>query len=408
MTALEGEGDGRLVTKQEGRARGAERIANREGEGDGDGEGLAGSPVLLEAHPVSDAGHARLRALSVLASALALSLTAHAQRRSPAHPQPPRVIHLESFGCPIGRPYVPFDWVVAPPGPCDGALLAAACGAEAPVAGTCPTVSEVASQLGADALASCTPSAALLPAAEALYQDPAQLAAAYVPYRRLADVAALRTLALYRAGRAAIRLSRYANAIDALGTFLGSGPTPAALRETAARYLVAEVLAYDDLDENGVPDEDFPEARLRTPFLPDAPWARALAIATVRELDVQQRTSDGARARAAVRARWPDVTDADFAPLPVLDHGDGGFDVGALRSHPLHIETLAPCAPSTGAVLSVRVTIAMGGTVPHAEVTPPGPTATCVAAAIERLHVTPPEGGVVMREGVVVYAPRVP
>jgi hypothetical protein len=308
------------------------------------------------------------------------------------------------FSC-SGALEPPLDWVVAPTA-CAGDSLARACGLESGSdAGACREVATVAETLTDAQLAQCRPSAELLAAANWYYDDlshPESRERAYVLYRALVTVPWLRSIALYRAARAAVRLDRYDEAVAYFGELFEGPPLPAALRAIAMRVLVEQVLTREDFDLDTRRDRDYPEARVGAPFLPDRPWAREAALAAYAQLRSWPDTSMADRLRSAIHARWPDIGDAAFpAPRPPID-GEGDFDGWALRESVRRGE-FASCAPATGAVLTVHFTIADGASHGEATVTPAGPTATCVERAFEAARASPPSGGDASRDGVVVF-----
>ncbi len=250
--------------------------------------------------------------LAAVAVWLACAAVAQAQRR---------VIHLESTHCGLARPRQPLDWVITPEDPCPGATLLRLCGG-ATTPGACPPIADAAASLGDAGVDRCAPDPALLPAADALYGDfePASLPAALRLYRVLARVPSVRTLALFRAARSATRLSRYADAARTFAELLDTGVGGPLREVTVAQY--AGVLVYDDHDENQAPDEDYPEAWLRPPFLPDAPWAREVAVRTFRFLVDLTMHDEARRALAVIDRRWARGPGSDLAePIAqLLEH----------------------------------------------------------------------------------------
>ncbi len=229
----------------------------------------------------------------------------------------PRVIRLDDLACPIGRPRMPTDWVVSREDACPSATLTRLCGGAA--SASCAPLAETASALG-DAIDRCPADPALLPVAGALFDEPGALDAARRLYRVLAGVRSLRVLALFRAGRAAHRQSLYAEATLAYGEALSTGAAGPLRDAIVLRYV--DVLAYDDHDEDGIPDAHFPDASFELALLPDAPWAREVDVRTLRLLTDMTMTSAGLRAADAIAGRWPSAPSADLDELraELLEH----------------------------------------------------------------------------------------
>lgn len=251
--------------------------------------------------------------MRLLLAALAVSLlvvipAAHAQRRRP------RVIVLDDFGCNLARPRRPLDWVVAPIDPCPGATLLRLCGGRTS-SGACTPIVDAATSLGDTALDRCTPDPALLSAAEALYGDysPGSLESARRLYLVLARVPSLRAMALFRAGRAAFRASRYADAARAFGELLDSGVRGSLRDDVVLRY--AAIITHDDHDEDQVPDPDFPHSTLGPAFLPDRPWAREVAVAALRMFVEETRFDPATTTLDVIKRRWPSAQTSDLDTL---------------------------------------------------------------------------------------------
>ena len=253
--------------------------------------------------------HAPLAGL-VLALFL-LPAPAHAQGRRGRGP----VIQLEdvTIGGAMYGP-VPFaDVVVVPDDPCPGATWLAACGGPPPASGECPTLTDAAQALGEARIASCAPTPALVPVAEALVFDPApqpegqpsSLERAQRIYGSLASLDALRGLALHRAAMLAYQRARYAEALSLVYEILAA-PRSEPLR-LAALELGASIVAHEDHDEDTEYDDGFPESRLTTSALPEAPFARELAVRALAGTGIGRLHDTTLEMIAAILVRWPDT-----------------------------------------------------------------------------------------------------
>jgi len=172
--------------------------------------------------------------------------------------------------------------------------------------------STAATSLGDAALDRCTPDPALLSAAEALYEDfsPGSLESSRRLYLVLTRSPSLRALALFRAGRAAFRASRYADAARAFGELLDSGARGPLRDDVVLRY--AAILTYDDQNEDQVPDADFPDAILGPAFLPERPWAREVAVAALRMFVEETRFAPASATIDVIKRRWPSAQTSDL------------------------------------------------------------------------------------------------
>ena len=250
--------------------------------------------------------------VGVLAS-LAFTHSATAQRR-----RAPRVIQLEEL-VHYGPTPLALEWVIAAPDACPGATLLRLCGGAPPADRSCPTVVAAADALGDDALDHCAADPALLVLANSFYEEfesPASLPRAYRLYRRATSVAALREIALWRSARSAYRLSHYEDALRSLAELLNGRPSSAAAH--VAEELYATSLAYDDWNEDQVPDPDFGASRFGPAHLPDAPWAFDVALHALRlavDYGPGRAVPD---AVVEVRRRWPARADEHSLELDTL------------------------------------------------------------------------------------------
>ena len=134
-----------------------------------------------------------------------------------------------------------------------------------------------------------------------------------------------------------------------------------------------------------------------------SPTLEADVAATVTWLDTPQPRR---RRRGATRTPPPPLTTAApaYVAAAVADVGDLDW---ALFRRRVDAETVRACAPAQGAVIDLRVRIASDGSISQSTSNTRGAVFDCVRSALLRMSPMspPPEGGSVLIDGVMFFAP---